>query len=408
MYLQLSWRNIWRNRRRTLVILTAVLIGVSSMIFLGALMRGFEEEMVRHGIATLTGHIQIHHQGYHSDPVIENSITAPSKVRDILHKHLPAGSRWAPRIRVHAIATNARHSAGVTLVGIDPPREADISFIGQAVTKGDYLESGDRYGILIGEALAEKFETQPGRKLVIMSEDTAGKLASRAFRVRGIFSAEMSSTEEQFAFVTLKPAGEMLKLGDGISEICVLLSSHQKVSPVDDALEKALPANRYEVHTWKQLLPLVVASLRIYDGFLFLWFLVVFIAMGFGIVNTTLMAVFERIREFGLLRSLGMKPWGIVKDVLLEAFFLLLLGTGAGNLLGLFIVFILSGKGIDLSSLSAGMEYAGFGARVIYPAVYGRDLMTANGVVFLLGLLVSLYPAFKAARFTPVQAMAHT
>ena len=133
----------------------------------------------------------------------------------------------------------------------------------------------------------------------------------------------------------------------------------------------------------------------------------VFIAMGFGIVNTTLMAVFERIREFGLLRSLGMKPLWIIREVLMEAFFILFIGMVLGNLLGFLSIFIIGRTGIDLSSLAAGMEYAGM-SRVIYPSVDIRDVLAANLIVLLLGLLVSLYPAIKAARFTPVEALSHT
>jgi ABC-type antimicrobial peptide transport system permease subunit len=143
-----------------------------------------------------------------------------------------------------------------------------------------------------------------------------------------------------------------------------------------------------------------------YDGFILFWFVTVFVAMGFGLVNTILMAVFERIREFGLLRSLGMKPRWIVFEVLIESFFLLLIGSALGNLLGLLSVLALRHTGIDLSAFAAGMEFAGM-SRVIFPIVEIKDIISANVTVFVLGLSVSLYPAFKAARFTPVQAMTH-
>lgn len=408
MYFQLGWRNIWRNRRRTLVILTAVIIGVWSMVFLGALMRGIGDQMVRHGISTLTGHIQIHHKGYRSDPVIENSITMPKAVEEALSVHLPPGSHWSERVRVNAIASNAHHSTGITLVGIDPLKEGKVSFIDDAVRKGRYLDNNDMFGIMVGEALAEDLETSLDRKLVLMSEDSTGEIASRAFRIRGIFQAEMESTEKRFAFVTRPAAQEMLKLGEGISEVCIFLPSHSQVHLVAGSLRNELSSERFEVHTWEELMPLVTAVLNMYNGFIFLWYLAVFIAMGFGIVNTSLMAVFERMWEFGLLRALGLKPLGIIKEVLIESFFLLVMGMAAGNVLGLVSIFALSDTGIDLSSLAAGIEYAGFGTRIIYPSIHLEDLVTANAVVFILGLVVSLYPAVKAARFTPVQAMAHT
>jgi ABC-type lipoprotein release transport system permease subunit len=406
MFFQLGWRNIWRNRRRTLVILTAVIIGVWSMIFLGALMRGIADQFVRNGIATLTGHIQVHHTGYRNDPVVENSMADPSKVEAALTTLLPPGAQWTPRVRVNAVASNARHSTGVTLVGIDPPREAAISFIGGAIIEGRYVRPDDPYGIVVGKALLEKFETQLGYKLVLMSQDTEGEIASRAFRIIGVYRAEMEATEKQFVFVTISAAQQMLTLHNGISEVAILLSGHGEEDQVAGALRAELPATAYEVHTWQEILPMATALLKIYDWTIYIWFLVVFIAMAFGIVNTTLMAVFERIREFGLLKALGMKPWWIINEVLIESFFLLLLGMAIGNALGFVSVFALSGTGIDLSGVAAGTEYWGM-SRVIYPSILGQDVIMANLVVFILGLAVSLYPAVKAARFTPVEALAH-
>jgi len=406
MNIQLSWRNIWRNPRRTLVIMSAVIIGVWSMVFLGALMRGISAQMVRNGIATLTGHIQIHQKGYRDDPVIENSITAPRRLETILKSNLPAGTRWASRVRVNAVASNARHSSGITLVGIEPQKESHVSFIGQAVTAGRFLKPDDHFGVIVGKALVEKFGTRLGRKLILMSQDNDRDIASRAFRIVGIFRAEMEATEKQFVFVTMPAAQQMLKLKNEISEVSIILADHQKVNQAVAVLRESLSATAYEVQSWRELLPMVTAVIKMYDGFILLWFLAVFIAMGFGIINTTLMAVYERIREFGLLKALGMKPWWIVRQVITESFFILILGMIIGNTLGLFSVLALAGNGIDLSSFASGLEFAGM-SRVIYPSIGSRDVIAANLVVFVLGLLVSLYPAVKAARFTPVEAMAH-
>jgi len=177
MHFQLAWRNIWRNPRRTAVIMIAIIIGVWTMIFLGALMRGISDEMVRNGISTLTGHIQIHHKSYQNDPVIENSMADPEAVKTALKKTLPKGARWAARVRVNAIASNARHTAGVTFVGIDPAHEVEVSFIGKAVTEGRYLREDDKYGIVAGKALMDKFETKLGHKLVLMSQDADREVA---------------------------------------------------------------------------------------------------------------------------------------------------------------------------------------------------------------------------------------
>jgi len=402
----LAWRNIWRNPRRTTVILIAIIIGVWSMLFTGALTRGMINQMVDNGISTLTGEIQIHLRGYRSDPVVENSITTPEEISDMLETILPPGAKWAARVRVNAIASNARHSTGVTFVGIAPSREAEISFIGKALTQGRYLKLEDKYGIVVGKALLDKFETKLGRKLVLMSQAMDKEISSRAFRIIGIFDAEMESTEKQFVFVSMSAAQQMLKLGKSISEISVILPDREEVDRIADKMRKALPTD-YDVDTWKTLLPIIKAYLEMMDGWMFIWYLIVFIAMGFGIVNTMLMAIFERIREFGLLKALGMKPWRILKTVILESFLLLLVGSALGNLIGFLSIFALSYEGIDLSSLAAGAEYAGM-SRVIYPAIHSQDIIVANLIVFVLGLFVCLYPAVKAAKVTPVEALAHT
>ncbi|UCG06407.1 MAG: ABC transporter permease [Desulfobacterales bacterium] len=407
MYLQLAWRNIWRNTRRTTVILVAVIIGIWSMILLGALMRGIAAGMIKNGISTLTGHLQIHHIGYRDDPAIETSMANPQMIENALTLVLPIESMWATRVRVNAVASNARHSSGVTLVGIDPLSEARVSFIGKAISKGRYLEQSDPNGILVGAALLDKFETKLGRKLVLMSQNTSGEIASRAFHIVGIFNAEMQATEKQFVFVTRPASQQMLNLGHGISEISVILPEKTDISAIISALKDALPQDQYEVHSWRELLPFQTAYLRILDGFIWIWYLVVFVAMGFGIVNTTLMAVFERMREFGLLKALGMNPWWILRAVLTESFLLLFSGMIIGNILAFLSIYLLSGIGIDLSAMAAGAEYAGM-SRIIYPAIEFKDIMMANSIVMLLGLLVSAYPATKAARFMPVKALAHT
>jgi len=407
MYTQLAWRNIWRNTRRTTIILVAVIIGVWSMILLGSLMRGIAVGMINNGIATLTGHLQIHAKGYRDDPAIENRIADPMAVEKVLRTILPEGSRWSTRVRVNAIASNARHSAGVTLVGIDPAAEAKISFIGNAISQGRYLDQQEAVGIVVGAALLDEFDTKLGRKLVLMSQDTHGEIASRAFRIVGIFKAEMESTEKQFVFVSRETGQNMLKMGAAISEVALMLPGSPDNAEIYDRLKTALPSDRFEIHTWRELLPFQTAYLRILDGFMYIWYLVVFVAMGFGIVNTTLMAVFERMREFGLLKALGMKPWWILREVLTESFFILVIGMVIGNLLAFISIFVLASGGIDLSALAAGAEYAGM-TRVIYPAIDYKDILRANLVVGLLGLLVSTYPAIKAARFTPVEALVHT
>lgn len=379
------------------------------MIIFGALMRGMEAEMVRNGIKSFTGSIQIHEKNYRNDPVVENSMTDIKLLTTTIEKNLPEGANWASRLRVAAVISNARHSSGVTLMGIEPENEAKVSFIGNAVTEGRYLSADDYNKIIVGKALLEKFHTKPGRKMILMTQNTDNEISSKAFKIVGVFRAEMESAEKQFVFVTKTALAKMLKTGEAISEISILLPdggiTDEAEQRLAETLKKSLPESIYTTETWKELLPMLKAYLNMTDGFLYIWYVVVFIAMGFGIVNTTLMAVFERMREFGLMKAFGMRPARIVQSVLTESFLLLLIGITAGIVFGFLSVALIAQNGIDLSALAAGAEMWGM-PRVLYPEIWFQDVAIASCIVLLLGLIVSIYPAVKAAGFTPVEAMA--
>lgn len=409
MLAQMAWRNIWRNPRRTLVVLAAIVVGIWSMVVLGALMRGMETGMLENGIRTLTGNIKIQHRAYRQDPSIANSITALPPIEAVLSRTLPDGTAWSPRIRLAAMAANARHAKGVTLVGVDPQREKRVSFIGTAVARGHYLSSTDTNRILIGQALADDMQTRVGKRLIITTRDAAGQLASKAFTIKGIFQSEMQATEKAFVFAPLAVIDPFLAMQGRISEISISLpgrlTGSRAESDLAGSIADRLSDRPLSVDTWDRLLPMLKAYLELSDQFIWIWFLVTFVAMGFGIVNTTLMAVFERIREFGLLKALGVRPAGILAGVLCETAILIAVGLIAGNLLGAATVLFLQ-DGIDLSRFASGTEMWGI-SRMIFPDVRALDVAVANLVVFVLGLAVSLYPAAKACRITPVQALAH-
>jgi len=403
MYARLGWRNVWRNPRRTAVIVTAMTIGVWCMIFLAGAMAGMYEGMIENSLSTLTGHLQVHAPGFRTDPVVEHSMD-PDPVAGAFDKVLPPGSHYAFRVRVNAVVQNARHSTAATLVGIQPEREAKVSFVKTGVTRGEYLEPNNARGILSGAALAEDFETEIGKKLILVSQGAQGEIQSRAYRIRGLFHAELEATEKQYVFVDMKSAQAMLEMGGQVSEAAVWLPDADLTPQVVKDLSAELSADRYEVADYKELMPLITASIGVWDTFMIIWYLVVFVAMGFGIVNTILMAVMERMREFGLLKALGMKPRQIAGTVLAESAVVIVLGMVLGNLFGFLSVYAVSKTGIDLSALAAGAERWAL-PRVIIPTIRFRDVWMADLVVIVLGLLVSLYPAMKAARTTPKDAM---
>lgn len=400
---RLAWRNLWRQRRRTTIMLAAVALGVWSMVTLAALYRGLMEQQVRSAILSLTGHIQIHDSRFLDDPTVEHSMPAPNSVLQAALDR-PDIAAWAPRIRVPAVVSSERESAGVVLVGIDPAAERGLSFIPNSVTSGRYLAGADDQGLLLGRELAERLETGVGKRVVVMSQDADNQIADRGFRVVGIFDAEGGNDETAYVFTGLHVAQEMLKLGTKISEIGVMTRNRNDVAAPLVRLRAA--ASGLDVEPWTAVQPLLVLTVRISNILMYIWFGIVFLAMSFGLVNTLLMAVFERTREIGLVQALGMKPGFILIQVLAESIMLLVVGLVSGNLVAWASIAWLH-NGIDLSRFAKGMEMVGYGTH-LYPYVAAEDVVVANLLVIVLGIVASLYPAYRASRYVPVEAITRT
>lgn len=396
----LAWRNVWRNQRRTFVILVAIAFGIWSMVTLAAIMRGMIEQQVRNAINNLTGHVQVHAVGYRDDPVVDNSMPSPGPptVEVLGGEYVRA---WATRVRVPAVVASERESAGVTLVGIDPEAEQGLSFIAEAVTEGRYLESPGDYGVLLGRKLVERLETSLGKRVVLMSQDVDNEIADRGFRVVGIFDANMEATETGYVFTGRSVAQEMLRLGENISELALVARDRQDLGAVLQLLVRVAPG--LDIQPWTKLEPLLVLTVKMYEATMLIWFVVVFLAMSFGLVNTLLMAVFERTREIGLFQALGMRPGFLLSQVLLESLTVLMIGLIMGNMLAWATIASLA-DGLNLSAFAEGLEWAGISS-VIYPLISASDVVSANLLVIVLGIIASLYPAWRAARRVPVETI---
>lgn len=405
-----SFRNIWRNKRRTLVILTAILIGVASMIFLASLMRGMMEGMVDNAIDELTGHIQIQEKTYREDPAIVNRIQNPGSVLTGIRQILPPGSQSVTRIIIDAVINTARDSAGVRLAGIDFASEKGISFIGDAPLQGSRPGPHDLSAAVMGRALARKLGLETGKRFVLSTQNASNEITSRSYTITGLFSADMDAVEKKYLFVSRNSAENLLGLDQAATEIAVTLpfsniadtDLDSLVRQINQHLTKGLVAR-----DWRTLLPALDAYLSLFNQFLMIWYLTVFIAMGFGIVNTVLMAVYERMHEFGLLKAIGMTPMRIFKMVVIETLMLLFIGMAAGNVLAFGLIVGFSANGIDLSAFASGAQMWGM-KRIIFPVADSADVLAANLTVFILGLAVGVYPAIKAARFSPVETMRMT
>ena len=400
---RLAWRNLWRHKRRTFIMLTAIALGAWFMLFTAAFTRGLIEQQVHDAIFTLTGHVQIHQKKFRDDPAIENSMQPPGEklVQALEDKQI---TQWTSRIRLPAVVVSERESRGTTLVGIDPEHEKGLSFIGDPVKFGRNLQSVDDDGIIIGRRMAERLQTKIGRRIVLMAQDSNGDVADRGFRIVGLYTAELEATETAYVITGRHVAQNMLKMGDRISEIELITKSRDKLGPLIQKLRAAAPG--LEVMDWKELQPLLVATVEFYDAFMIIWYFIVFLAMSFGLVNTLLMAVFERTRELGLFQALGMRPSFIVGQVMIESLILMVLGLVIGNLLSWLSVLSLA-DGLDLRSFAQGMEQFSMPS-ILKLQLTAGDVLTANTLVIVLTLIASLYPAWRAARFVPVEAITRT
>jgi ABC-type lipoprotein release transport system permease subunit len=397
---RLAWRNVLRNRRRSLVLLVTISFGLWAMLFFAAFIRGWSEDETRNAIDTLTGHLQIHAAGYLDDPSVDHSMFPPSPA---LRQQLESSDvlAWDSRVRVPAVVMSERETSGVTLVGIDPAKESKLSFIAHSVTAGRQLKDPQDHGILLGRKLADRLDTQLGKRVVLMSQGADGSVCDRGFRVVGIFDADRSSTEMAFVFVGRATAQNMLGMGDQISEISVKLYDDKQL---DGFLVNArTTAPKLDIQPWTTLQPMVQAMVALGKAWIWIFYLVMYIAMAFGLINTLLMAVAERTREFGLLQALGMRPRLILEQVLAESSILLAVGVALGALLAAASLALLHG-GIDFSHLAQGAEMWGM-SKVIHPTLGTSDFIGAVVFIVILALLASVYPALRAARKVPIEAL---
>jgi ABC-type lipoprotein release transport system permease subunit len=400
----LAWRNLWRNHRRTMIMLTAITVGVWAMIFMTALMRGMVDDMLLNGIRSLPGEVQIHHPEYRDDPSINNSIAAPGA--ELLKAlQIPQVTAWTSRVRVPAVISSERDTRGVILLGVEPDSEQQVSFDADTITEGRFLEDSSDNGLVIGAKMADHLETELGKRVVVMSQDPDNNIADRGFRIVGIYRAKLASLEETYIYAGRETVQKLLKLGDKVSEIAITGEDYRNVDSWYPRIRQAAGED-VETLPWYEIDTYLGSMLVMMDGFVLVWIIIVFLALSFGLVNTLVMAVFERVREIGLMQALGMRPSIILYQILMESLLLLLIGLLLGNVLAVGTVIPLQ-DGIDISVVAKGMEMMGTSS-MLYPALKLNDMVLANLIVIVLGLLTSILPAWRAASYDPIDALNKT
>lgn len=401
MLFKLAWRNIWRNARRSLIILVSVIVGLAAIVLYDSLSNGMIVQMLDNQIGAHVSHIQIHKKGFNDNKMIQNYIPDPQRVEAAIRNN-PAVRYFSRRVITFGIISSASSSSGVSLAGIDPQEEQHITTIKKSLVEGSYL-SGQKHEIVIGKKLAEKLEVGIGDKVVAMASALGGNIGSDMFRVVGIYRTFSTEFDKVSAYISLDNAREMLALGENVSEFALILEDVEKQQQVKTDLLAALNGD-YEVLTYRELLPTLVMQMDIYRESIFIFYAIIGVAMIFGIINTMLMSVFERIREFGVLMAVGMKNSRLFRLIILEAFLLGALGTGIGFILSYLLYLPLAKSGINLSAFSESLNSFGVGT-TIYPVLGVESVVSALLIIPFIAVIGAIYPAVKAIRLEPITAI---
>lgn len=403
MLLRLAWRNIWRNSRRSLIVLCSIVVGMAATVFTDSFYRGFMKQMFENQLGSHTSHIQIHARGFNDNKVVQNSMADYRRVISTLESH-PNVAYLSRRIIAFGLLSSASNSSGVSIIGINPGNEAKITTIQRSVVAGGYL-SGEKHEIVISKRLAATLGIGLGDRVVAMASALDGKVGSDVFRVVGLYESASSSFDRMYIYISLENAQGLLRVGDRISEVAVVARDINSVPNIKRDLVTELNST-YEVLSYQDLLPSLLMQLDLMDQMMLIFYAIIGLAMIFGIVNTMLMSVFERIREFGVLKAVGMKNGRLFLMVMLEAFFLGLLGVGVGGMLGVAVDLTLSATGLNFAAFAEGLASYGAGA-IIYPELSCSGLVSALLLVLLFCVLAAVYPAYKAVRLQPISAIRH-
>ncbi len=385
----------------------SIVVGVFALILARAFVRGFMEQMLTNQIGTDVGYIQIHKPGYQADPGIDNSIESPGLIKEMLEGDSTM-LRYSERLRTYGLICSAYNSAGVSIVGIIPNEEKKITTISQYIVKGEYLGDGTNQ-IIISTAIAEKLKAGLGDKVVIMASQPDGNIGSEGCRVCGIYETSNSGFDQTHVYASIQTLRQMLNVRNMVSEFVIDPVRRTMMPVVLDSLRKELqavsgPSNRYEIMSYEQMLPLFVMQLGFYDQMFYVVYGIIAIALIFGIIDVMLMAVLERTHEFGVAMAVGMSNGKIFRMILVEAFLLGIAGTIVGLVIAYFTCLDLSRFGWDLSMFAASLRSWGSGSK-IFPILLGSDVIKAAVIIPFVTVIGSVYPAMKAIRLHPVDAI---
>lgn len=398
---KIAWRNIWRNKVRSGTVIASVVVGLMAGVFAAALVEGMMHGRFENFIEKEISHLQVHHPEFIEQPEVPLFIQTPLSVLEQVDGISGVKSVTA-RSRAQAMIASATYTAGVTLNGIIPDREEQTTGFSANVIEGEFLAAGDKNSMLIGKALASKLNVGIGSRVVLTFQDAENEMVAAAFTVKGIFETYYARYDESTAFVPLDYLSEQLQLGDYFHEIAVLASSMDEVQDVKKEVALLFPNDK--VRTWNEISPELEYWVELGGVFSYIFVIVLMLGLAFGLLNTMLMSVFERTREIGMLMAIGMSKRTVFFMIVFETFILSIIGTVISIAGSVALIRWLSERGIDLSAFSDVMQEIGF-ETLIYPYLAGSFYVFLPIIVLLISLLAAIYPALKALRLNPSEAV---
>ncbi len=402
MILSVSWRNVWRSKVRSLVILVAIALGISTGIFNAAFYNGMANQRIETAIATEASHVQLHAKGYMEDPSERNYMTnADSICNTIRQWNIVAAV--SDRFILQSMIQSAATSTGVKLVGVNPKQEMKVTDIHQHIIEGAYFEGVKRNPIVIGDKLAKKLNVKLRSKVVLTFSDSRGYISGASFRVAGIYKTTNTSFDGLNVFARSSDLTQLYGVNQtDAHEVAILCIGADQVEAVKEQLKDQFVD--LDVQDWKQLMPEVALLESSLDLTMYIFMIIILLALVFGIINTMLMAVLERTKELGMLMAIGMNHGRVFRMILTETVMLTLVGGVVGALLGVLAVNLTGNSGIDISIVSEGLGALGY-ASVVYPVISMEEVIKVIIMVFITGLVAALYPARKALRLKPAEAI---
>jgi putative ABC transport system permease protein len=401
MLFKIAWKNIWRNKTRSLVVIASVIIGLWAALFMTAFSWGLYQGHIDDSIENYLSHLQVHHPRYTAEKTPEYSIPQGPMVLDFLKKDARVIATTG-RVLSNGMISSTTSVSGVVICGVQANEEFKVSTVAQHILEGNALNTQKKHQLFIGSKLAQKLKVKVKGKVVLTFQSLQGEITAGSFRVCGIFKTQNSVFDETHVFMNKSELADMLGTGESIHEIAVLLQNEAESDAVSNSLKQKFP--NILSQTWKELSPELRLIIESFNEYMLIFIGIILLALMFGIVNTMLMAVLERQREIGMLMAIGMNKVRIFFMIVTETLMLVCIGTPFGILITHVSVKYFGEHGIDISAFSEGLAAWGFRNRV-YTYLDQSYYLPVVILTTACALLSSLYPAYRALKFKPAEAI---